>query len=291
MYKILGSDQKEYGPINAEMVKRWIAERRVNDQTLIQAEGSTDWKPLSQWLEFSEALAAGGPPPMPPSGPSALGPGPAAPVKTSGLAIASLALGAVGFCGVTALAGVILGIIALVRIRNSRGQLGGQGLAIAGVCLSGFMLLFAIPLLVGISLPAVAKAKGSAQTVACVNHLRQLSLAVLLYSKETLPSATNWCDALQSELVPPKYFQCPADRIRTACSYGYNAKLSGMKRADVAPDTVMLFEISGGWNVSGGPDEMITRHYRTYVVGLVDGSVRQVPAGQLDQLRWDPESP
>ena len=47
MYKILGADKKEYGPVRAEAVHKWIAERRANAQTLVQAQGSTEWKRLS----------------------------------------------------------------------------------------------------------------------------------------------------------------------------------------------------------------------------------------------------
>ena len=58
MYKIIGADQKEYGPISADQIRQWIDEGRLNGQTAGQAEGSTEWKPLSQFPEFAEALGA-----------------------------------------------------------------------------------------------------------------------------------------------------------------------------------------------------------------------------------------
>ena len=42
MYKIIGSDQKQYGPVSENDLRQWIAQGRVNAQTLIQAEGQTD---------------------------------------------------------------------------------------------------------------------------------------------------------------------------------------------------------------------------------------------------------
>src|ERR1044071_2194656 len=60
MYKIIGADQKEYGPVTADQLRQWIAEGRVNAQTLLQAEGQTDWRPLSSYPEFAAATA---PPP------------------------------------------------------------------------------------------------------------------------------------------------------------------------------------------------------------------------------------
>lgn len=53
MYKIIGADQKEYGPVSADEMRRWIAEGRVNAQTLLQVEGQTDWRPLSTFAEFA----------------------------------------------------------------------------------------------------------------------------------------------------------------------------------------------------------------------------------------------
>ena len=35
MYKIIGADQKEYGPVTAEQLRQWIAEGRVNGQTSV----------------------------------------------------------------------------------------------------------------------------------------------------------------------------------------------------------------------------------------------------------------
>lgn len=58
MYKIIGVDQKEYGPISAEQLRQWIAEGRANAQTLVQAQAGGEWKPLASFPEFSEALAA-----------------------------------------------------------------------------------------------------------------------------------------------------------------------------------------------------------------------------------------
>src|SRR4051794_21207180 len=139
MYKIRGADQNEYGPVGPETVRQWIAERRANAQTLIQAEGSNEWKPLSAFPEFSEALKAG---PIPPAlGGVSTSPRPLTPIgsptaQTSGLAIASLVCGILGWCtaGISALAGLILGIMALSKIKNSQGRLSGRGLAIAGIC-------------------------------------------------------------------------------------------------------------------------------------------------------------
>lgn len=78
MYKIIGADQKEYGPVSAEQIRDWIAQGRANGQTLAQAEGATSWNPLSSFPDFAQVLAAQagqGSAPVPPT---------AAPLKATG---------------------------------------------------------------------------------------------------------------------------------------------------------------------------------------------------------------
>lgn len=58
MYRIIGSDGKEYGPIAAEVLRQWIGEGRANAHTRASAAGSTDWKTLGDFPEFAAALAA-----------------------------------------------------------------------------------------------------------------------------------------------------------------------------------------------------------------------------------------
>jgi hypothetical protein len=54
-YKIIGADQMEYGPVSAEQIRQWITERRVDSETKLQAEGSSEWKRLAEVPEFAEA--------------------------------------------------------------------------------------------------------------------------------------------------------------------------------------------------------------------------------------------
>lgn len=294
MYKIIGADQQTYGPVPAETVREWIATRRANGSTQIQAEGDSEWKPLSAFAEFRDALAAappptpvGAPPPLPSA--SAPMPPPSPQRKTSGLAIASLVCGVLGCAGITAIAGVILGIIALAKINRSNGRLGGFGLAVAGICVSGFMLI-TIPIFAGLMLPALAKAKGKAQAVNCANNLRQLALAARMYANDsdnTFPDGEKWCDLLQ-KYASQRAFHCPSHK-GALCSYGFNSALSKRAEADIHPATVLFYEIPGGWNVTGGPEQMIhqPRHH-TVNVAFADGSVRQMRQDRVHELRWEP---
>jgi hypothetical protein len=56
MYKIIGGDGNEYGPVSAEQMKAWIADGRASAQTKVQAEGQTEWKALSEYPELAVLL-------------------------------------------------------------------------------------------------------------------------------------------------------------------------------------------------------------------------------------------
>jgi hypothetical protein len=59
MYRIIGADEREYGPVTADQLRQWIAEGRANAQTRVLVEGATEWKPLGTLPEFFA-----GPPPL-----------------------------------------------------------------------------------------------------------------------------------------------------------------------------------------------------------------------------------
>jgi len=65
MYRVIGTDGQQYGPISAEQLRRWIAENRLNARSLVQPEGSQEWKALGSFAEFADALKTI-PPPAPP---------------------------------------------------------------------------------------------------------------------------------------------------------------------------------------------------------------------------------
>lgn len=67
MYKIIGTDGRPYGPVNAEQIQRWAAENRVNAQTLVQIEGTNEWKPLAVIPELAAGLKPAPAPLAPPS--------------------------------------------------------------------------------------------------------------------------------------------------------------------------------------------------------------------------------
>ncbi len=227
MYKIRGADNREYGPVSADVVRQWIAQRRVIAQTLLQPEGSSDWRMVADFPEFADALAPQSPiPAVPPSArpppvsasPTALG----RPPETSATAIASLVLGILGFfsCGITALIGLILGFVSLGQIRKSNGRLSGSGLAIAGICVSGLFLLFAlatflffIPFGAAVSIPAANKARSRAESIQCMNNLKQIGIAIRMWETDHNAFPPDLL-TLSNQLASPNLLLCPGERLR-----------------------------------------------------------------------------
>jgi hypothetical protein len=143
MYRIIGVDGKEYGPISAEQLRQWIAENRANISTRALAEGTTEWKPLGSFPEF--ALAFGSKPFQPATGPSGASPSVLTGMptrRTSGFATTGMILGILSMtaglccCGLPFnILGLVFSLMALSEIKKNP-QLNGKGMAIAGLVLS-----------------------------------------------------------------------------------------------------------------------------------------------------------
>jgi hypothetical protein len=136
MYRIIGADQREYGPVSADQIRQWFKEGRANGATLVQAEGVPGWRPLATYPEF------GVPPQTAPSVPPAYAPTPTASAtgRTNGNAITGLVLGILSVTCVcvglpVGAIGIIFSCMALSQLNNNPTQK-GKGIAIAGLVLS-----------------------------------------------------------------------------------------------------------------------------------------------------------
>lgn len=292
MYTLIGVDGKEYGPVNQEQIRQWISEGRLNGDSKVREQGTDTWKLLRDAPELQALLAPYSPPPPP------IPPRPEAGARTSRLAIASVVLAVLGLptLGATALLGLIFGVIALVQIGRSRGALRGFGAALTGTILSTAFLLV-VPLFAALLLPALSQAKGKAQTIHCMNNLKQVALAGFLYADDhkTFPSATNWCEALTPYFGGSLPLKCAAGNSEKRSHYAFNSKLADLETREVqAPaQTVAFFECDdGGWNIAGGPELLpkTPRHRNSFVIVFADGHSEAVTPARVAQLRWDPGS-
>ena len=81
--------------------------------------------------------------------------------------------------------GLFLGIPAIItgpciadnRSRKSPEEYGGSGLAIAGFVM-GYVSIFTTVMLIAMFLPASFAAKTRAQSIACMNHMKEIGVAM-----------------------------------------------------------------------------------------------------------------
>jgi Domain of unknown function (DUF4190)/GYF domain 2 len=198
MYKIIGIDGKEYGPVDLDQVRQWIAQGRVNTQTRLKAGDASDWKPASEIPELAALFAPAAKPPLlalPASTPPVLT-SPVPSTKEKGLAIFSFVLGLTAFVlclsALTGIPAIIFGHVARHRAVRSPERYGGIGFANAGLVLGYVSILFSFVVL-ALLLPAISKAKQRAQHIQfeqpgqrsnCQNNLRQVGLALKVWALE-----------------------------------------------------------------------------------------------------------
>ena len=213
--------------------------------------------------------------------------------KTSGLAIASLVLAILSpfTCYITAIPAIIMGIVVLVKISQSRGQLKGTGLAIAAIALP-VVLVPVAALLMGILMPALARTRQIAFRMVCGQNMSGLGRAMLIYANDyddEFPTQTKWCDLLiKYAEVPPEGFRCEAAPQQGQSNYAMNKNLENVDRRSAPPDMVLVFESSPGWNQSGGPELLTTDNHRGdgCNVLFVDGHIESIKKQNLDELKW-----
>jgi hypothetical protein len=186
MYKILGSDGNEYGPVSAEQVKKWIAENRVEKKTPVIPEGGADWVFLGSLPEFAADFAL--PPSVPPPKSAPPVPLPAAAPKTAdrpeddkpekqgeqdvthdprenSRAWMAYCLGVISvvppFGALVGIPALILGILGLRFLRRNP-EVGGRfhawmGIILGGVFGLGYWVLIALVIIEGVVHPQLMR--------------------------------------------------------------------------------------------------------------------------------------
>lgn len=152
MYKIIGADGRQYGPIDADQLRRWIVEGRANALTHVLVDGALEWKPLGTLPEFAAHFAPSTPPPLSPLAPQSLR-------RTNAFAVWGMIFGifTVVCCCCCAntifgVLGLIFSIVGLSQINERPDIYEGRGFAIVGLVLSVLGLALALFVLVGMGL-------------------------------------------------------------------------------------------------------------------------------------------
>ena len=164
MYRIIGADGQQYGPIIADDLRRWIAEGRANAQTQVLPEGSPEWKMLGTLPEFASSFASSYQGSSQPGGPPRITPVSGSYGRqTNAYALWGMILGILSvLCCLCCCLNIPLGglgltfsLIGLSQVNEDPDRHEGRGLAIAGIVLS------ALGLLIGVALMLSSAANGN----------------------------------------------------------------------------------------------------------------------------------
>lgn len=183
-----------------------------------------------------------------------------------------------------AVPGLLVGIIAALRIAGSFGQRPGMGFVYAGLSMC------AIPLLLALVLPALSRPPDPPLHIACRAHMRSIGLALMLYAEENdvrYPTTTQWCDLILPYIDNERTYRCPAADRDARCSYALNVNLPA-KLTAISGDMVILFESCPGWNQVGDLTNVVSdRHGKKGSdILFADGRIELVNAHELPKLRW-----
>ena len=129
-------------------------------------------------------------------------------------------------------------------------------------------------ILAGVTLPALARAKERAQTIACVNNLKQIGLAARMYANDHGEVLPKDFVTMKNELASPKILVCPGDKSKTPAP-----DWSSLTPAHVS------YEIVSPVPRANEAQEVYARCPIHGSACFVDGSVQQGRSGQRPTRR------
>jgi hypothetical protein len=198
--------------------------------------------------------------------------------------------------GLPALAGLILGIVAILKIRKSRGTLKGLVNAIAGTVLAIMFL--------GIWLPSQILYDPLSPRRLSQTNLCDFTRAIAIYSNDhngKYPAPDKWCDLLLEgdyveldsfvrrrltlywPLVGGEMLVRPVPK-RGRCDYAMNPNCEPNSPGYM----ILLFESKPGWNQVGGPELLTTEQWdgEGCNIAFNDSHVDFVRTEELGKLQW-----
>ena len=88
-----------------------------------------------------------------------------------------------------------------------------------------------------------------------------------------LPLATSWCDSLIdfSSDINKENFQHPKKNELSLgeCNFAFNKKLSGLSLDSISPDTILIFEADGEWNLNGTGELLQSRYSKNGYISVL----------------------
>lgn len=213
-----------------------------------------------------------------------------------GVAIAGFAFSIAGACtlGLTGLVGIVLGLIALARIRRSDGLLRGKGLAVSGLVLGGawvvMLTLPAVVLLVAYHQEMVE----AAWAERAQSNMQQVCAAALHYAEKNnskFPSADSWLQSLTTQgYLKSSVVNDPGQPSRGRI-FAMNALMGGSTIKQHHDLVVLFFEVTPSGPLAGGRGDFPASpcHGNTFIVGFADGHAMRIDLDGLNNLCWTEE--
>ena len=237
-------------------------------------------------VQQGEVLKAVDPAGAPPLAMSYAGPDQSA--QTNGLALAGLICSCAGFVtfGLGGIAGIICSILGLRKAKETGS---GRGIAIAGIAVGSFSLLFLVVplLLISILLPSLSRAREKANQIKCASNLRQIGQAAMLYAQDNLrqggPYGPGFDLLVQTQPIATQTFRCPSDNSAGTgqltggpCSYiwlGQNLTTSS------DPTCVLAYEPLSNHGKEGSNFLFADGHVEFISAKDAAGAIRQLDQG------------
>jgi len=138
-YQLIGSDGVEYGPASATDVRQWIQEGRASAKTMAKASNHPAWRKLGELPEFAEAIALRAAN-IPSANGTVTAPKPEQ-NKTARMGFILSLASLLCCCLPLAPVGLIISIIALVRINAGKDLAEGYSFALAGIVISTLVVI------------------------------------------------------------------------------------------------------------------------------------------------------
>ncbi len=185
----------------------------------------------------------------------------------------------------TLIIGLSLGVVAMLRIRQSAGLLAGKVIAIAGITISAFSIIL------GFVVPSMSKIGPHGYKIHCMGNMHTIGGALRFYADENngkYPAADEWCDLVKRYVTyePERRFVCPTGG-HGPCHYAINPNC----QPNSPLDTVLLFETKGGWNQFGGAELLTFENHRGKGCNVLfnDGHLEFIKPEDLGKLKWEEE--
>jgi type IV pilus assembly protein PilA len=180
------------------------------------------------------------------------------PAPRRGYAIASLVLGilsipTLGLLLVGAMAGAVLGVVALVKASREPAEYGGKGMAIAGIVLAGLSILMmpVFGIVAAIAIPSLLRARVSANEAAAIGDVRSVITAEAAYQEANAGYFdTLECLAAPEHCIPGFHGAATIDaRLLATEKNGYRRRFQAGPRAEptppkASPSSLMSFAYS-----------------------------------------------